>query len=346
ACQRIPLTSSILWKCIRASNIISSKGKTLTKVKVLSVLLAASLFLAAFLGYSNYALQAENLRLKSELQSKYDELFDNYNLLNQSYHRLSLEYVSLNQTFYTLMQDFRKLSSDYEEALASYLNLSVTYTMLNQKYILLLQNYTALSEEYKKVLVDYVDLAVAYETLNQTYYELLQNYTRLERETAGYTTLLSEYQGLTQLYQSLQVNYTQLKEKYDAFYVTLYDPLLSKDKVVPKKEELKQWLAEDKTNEINYTDPDFVCGDYAVMLHMHAKLKGWDMGVIGVLGRLTGGREFNHAFNAIICKEGLVYVEPQNDEVFDGPIEDEYYHPGFGRVQVEELIVVVLYDSV
>lgn len=334
----------------------------MTKVKVLSVLFAVSLFLAAFLGYSNYVLQAENLRLKSELQSiseshvalkaeyaelqsKYGELFEDYNLLNQSYNRLSLEYVSLNQTFYRLMQDFEKLSSDYEEALTSYSDLSVAYTMLNQKYLLLLQNYTALSEGYEKVLVDYAELTIAYGTLNQTYHELLQNYTKLEREAADYTALLSKYQGLTQLYQSLQANYTQLKEKYDAFYFALYEPLLSKDKVVPKKEELKQWLAEDKTNEINYTDPDFVCGDYAVMLHMHAKLKGWDMGVMGVLGRFRDGGEFNHAFNAIICKEGLVYVEPQNDEVFDGPIKDVYYHPGFGWVNVEELIIVVLYDS-
>ncbi|MCS7115158.1 MAG: hypothetical protein RMJ15_06555 [Nitrososphaerota archaeon] len=296
------------------------------KAKALSVLSAASLILAAFLGCSSYALHAENSRLKSELQSlgmlhqtlkaeyaglrsAYDELFDDYSLLNQSYHGLSLEYVSLNQTFYALMH-----------------------------------NYTELSLGHQKLLSSYVELTVTYGALNQTYHELLQNYTKLEREAAGYTALLSEYEGLIQIYQSLLANYTELKEKYDAFYAALYKPLLSGDKVVPTTEELKRWLTEDKTDEIEYKEPDFVCGDYAVMLHMHAKAKGWDMGVVAILGKL-GLKPFTHVFNAIICREGLVYIEPQNDEVFNGPIREEYYHPGFGWVHVEKLIVVVLYDG-
>lgn len=284
----------------------------MNKVKVLSVLFAASLILAAFLGYSSYILQAENLRLKSELQS-----------LSGSYHILEAEHAELKGQYNAILNDYKLLNQ--------------SHFRLNQTFYALMRNYTELSLEYQKALSDYVELTVAYGVLNQTYHELLQNYTRLEREAAGYTELLSEH-------QSLLANYTQLKEKYDAFYFAFYEPLLSKDKVVPTTEELKQWLAEDETNEIGYTDPDFVCGDYAVMLHMHAKLKGWDMGVVAVLGRL-GARPFNHVFNAIMCQESLVYVEPQNDEVFYGPIKDTYYHPGFGLVQVKEFIVVVLYDG-
>lgn len=300
--------------------------KCLTKMTwLLSILLASSLVLAAFLGYGDYVLRSENLRLKAEIQG-----------LIESQNALEDEYAELQAMHDELLNEYTALNQFYQE-------LNANYTCLNQTCQFLLQNYTALSSEYQKVLLDYVDLTVAYASLNQTYSALLENYTLLEQEVANYTVLLGEYQELLQDYQVLLANYTQLKNAYDGFYFALYEPLLSSDKVTPSISELEQWLAEDKTDDLNYTLPDFVCGDYAVMLHMHAKMKHWDMGVVAVLGSFNGS-EFNHAFNAINCQEGLVYVEPQNDQVFS--IEgNPYNHPGFGQVYVDEFIVVILYDN-
>ena len=278
------------------------------RFKLLLVFFMASLTLIAFLGY-------ENLRLKAELQS-----------FSESYHTLGIENAEL-------LDKYQKLSGEFNS--------------LNQTHYSLVQNYTELSAEYQKVLTNYVNLMVAYTSLNETYYSLLQNYTELKQEVSNYTELLSQYQELTQSYQSLLQNYTKLKDEYDVLYAAFYEPLLSKDKVVPTVDELARWLTEDPTDKINYTYPDFVCGDYAVMLHMHAKLKHWDMGVVGVLGNLSDGSEFNHAFNAIICQEGLRYIEPQNDEIFEATIGNGlwYNHPGFGQVYVQEFIVVILYDG-
>lgn len=291
----------------------------MSRVKVLSFLFLASLVLVAFLSYSIYVLQAENSKLKSELQSlrgTYEALKAEYSKLNESYSLLFHKYGILNQSYYRL----------------------------NQTYYTLIRDYTEISLEYQKALSNYIELAVSYGTLNRTYYELLENYTRLERQVEGYTTLLNEYEKLSQIYQLLMSNYTQLKESYDAVYAAFYKPLPSEEKVVPKVDELRQWLKEDKTDGTAYNEPDFVCGDYAVMLHLHAKVNRWDIGIVAVLGKLDG-KNFNHVFNAMICQEGLVYVEPQNDEVFYGPIGTVYYHPGFGRIEVKDLIVIVLYDS-
>lgn len=266
-----------------------------------------SLVFIAFLGY-------ENLMLKAELRN-----------LSESYHTLDIENVEL-------WGKYQKLSEDFNS--------------LNQTHYTLMQNYTELSTEYEKVLTDYVNLMMVYASLNETYNLLLQNYTELEQVAANYTELLNQYQELTQNYQSLLQNYTNLKDEYNMLYTAFYEPLLSKDKVVPTVNELTLWLAEDSTDKINYTYPDFVCGDYAVMLHMHAKLKHWDMGVVGVLGNLSDGSEFNHAFNAIICQEGLRYIEPQSDTVFQAIIGDGlwYNHPGFGQVYVREFIIIILYE--
>ena len=278
------------------------------KFKLLLAFFMVSLALIAFLG-------CENLRLEAELQS-----------LSESYHALDIENAEL-------LDKYQKLSGEFNS--------------LNQTHYSLVQNYTELSAEYQKILTNYVNLMVAYTSLNETYYSLLQNYTELKQEVSNYTELLSQYQELTQSYQSLLQNYTKLKDEYDVLYAAFYEPLLSKDKVVPTVDELARWLTEDPTDKINYTYPDFVCGDYAVMLHMHAKLKHWDMGVVSVLGNLSDGREFNHAFNAIICQEGLRYIEPQNDEIFEATIGNGlwYNHPGFGQVYVQEFIVVILYDG-
>ncbi|MEM3623090.1 MAG: hypothetical protein QXR76_04905 [Candidatus Bathyarchaeia archaeon] len=278
------------------------------RFKLLLAFFMVSLALIAFLG-------CESLRLTAELQS-----------LSESYHALGIENAEL-------LDKYQKLSGEFNS--------------LNQTHYTLVQNYTELSTEYQKVLTNYVNLMVAYTSLNETYYSLLQNYTELESVASNYTELLNQYQELTQNYQSLLQNYTKLKDEYDVLYTAFYEPLLSKDKVMPTVDELTQWLTEDPTNEITYTYPDFVCGDYAVMLHMHAKLKHWDMGVVGVLGNLSDGSEFNHAFNAIICKEGLRYIEPQNDRVFEATIENGLYynHPGFGQVYVREFIVIILFDS-
>ena len=81
--------------------------------------------------------------------------------------------------------------------------------------------------------------------------------------------------------------------------------------------QLQSWLAVDGTNEFQYIFPDFICQDYAATLMLHARTQEWQMGLVNVYGYDTNTRvEWNHALNAIITTEGLVYVEPQNDRVW------------------------------
>jgi hypothetical protein len=88
-------------------------------------------------------------------------------------------------------------------------------------------------------------------------------------------------------------------------------------KQVPTTDELETWLASDNTSAITYSVQNFVCGDFAVMLSQHAKLKHWDMGIVAINGYDSVSNEpFAHALNFIYTQEGLVYVEPQNDNVW------------------------------
>ena len=120
-------------------------------------------------------------------------------------------------------------------------------------------------------------------------------------------------------YEDLDRKYEELFSDYDWVERVLTDffdrPLVQKE--VPSISNVRAWLSSDRTDRVRYTAPDFACGDFAVMLAIHARAKYWDMGVIGIWGYETETyEEFNHAFNAIITKEGLIYVEPQTDEVW------------------------------
>ena len=257
--------------------------------------------------------------------------------------KFKANYESATRLVQRLESQNMELQKNYSRLLLSHELLLEEFRMLNQSYVTLSQNYTALTEHYQKVLAEYVRLTLDYASLNLTYQKLLQNYTDLEGQTFE---LRSEYENLSSAYQRLLANYSEVKSEFERLYFAVYKPLLSNETETPSIDELKDWLEKDETDKISYTYPDFVCGDFAVMLSMHAKLNHWDMGVVAVLGTTADGREFDHAFNAIRCKEGLVYVEPQNDEIFYGPILEgtSYYHPGFGQINVNLFIIVVLYQ--
>ena len=257
---------------------------------------------------------------KSLLKAENEALRGELKSLNQNFTSLSEAYSSLTESYMQLSQEHSALQIRYNALEGAYVQLNSSYRQLNSSYSSLLNAYSALNSTYSELLT-------RYSTLNATYNELLKQYSALK---ASYSQLLS------------------LNSSYAKLYSALYEPLTNK--TVPTIEELKAWLKEDPTNTIAYNVPNFVCGDYAVMLAFHAKLMGWDMGVVAVLGKKADGSEFNHAFNAITCREGLVYVEPQTDEVwwYSGHSEIRpgrwYEYPGFGQVYVREYVIVVLYD--
>lgn len=246
---------------------------------------------------------------------------------------LAYENHLLQTNIASLREMLQELENQHEDLLKRYEALRGSYAVLQS-------NYASLTESFERLKSDYT-------ALNETYNTLLQNYTLLQQQFQGYLKLQNKYEALLSEHQVLKASYEELKKTYEELHFAVYRPLWLNETVKPTISELKRWLAEDDTDAIPYSRWDFVCGDYALMLSVKAKMKCWDMGIVVVLGRDSQGNEFNHAFNAIRCIEGLVYVEPQNDQVFYGPISEDswYYHPGFGRVYVETIIVIVPYQD-
>lgn len=218
-----------------------------------------------------------------------------------------------------------------------YWDLNSKHNKLQSSYNSLLYNYSSLNETHHTLFINYTELNQVHKILIFKYNELNASYNVLE---LNYTALKEDYQDLNNKYLSLFNDYNTLSQAFNK--------PLSYEKI-PDTYELKQWLATDQTDEILYNDPNFKCGDFAVMLSQHAKLEYWDMGIVAVFGYTETYTSYAHAFNAIITVDGLVYVEPQNDHVWwytdhKEIYEDTWFEIDDEWIYVQEYVVIVSFD--
>lgn len=147
--------------------------------------------------------------------------------------------------------------------------------------------------------------------LNMTeaaYSDLLVEFNDL---SGKYGTLLSSYERLTKERDDLTKRYNELSERY-----SWLDPPL-KGKKTPSIDELELWLQSDKTDEYEYDDPDFACLQFSLLLMLHGRAQHYDIGVVAIYGfNNETGEPFFHSINAVVTTVGLVYIEPQLDEVW------------------------------
>lgn len=208
--------------------------------------------------------------------------------------------------FATYIMLYQPLTYDYED-------LQAEYYALQSEHVKTKETLEAVSEKAEAMREELSRLQIDIQTLETEKAILETEISSLERELKE---KIAEYMELQSYYRALDSKYSELFSDYELMRQILDMPL--KDKTVPTTDELTRWVyLEDRVNEIGYSDPDFVCGDYAVMLAIHAKEKSWDMGVVCIWGYDDDtGEDFSHAMNVIITTEGLVYVEPQTDDVF------------------------------
>lgn len=225
---------------------------------------------------------------------------------------------------------------------------------LTEKHALLQEDFTALQKSHWMLEVEHETLQLEHKTLISEHDSLKSEHSTLQSE---YNKLSTDYKALESDYNSLEIKYKSLDSKYQKLFsdYQLLNEAFNKPlkyKKTPTVTELQIWLMSDTTNSVRYSDPNFICGDFAVMLAMHAKTKNWDMTVVVVYGYdADTDEDFAHAFNAIRTTEGLVYIEPQTDEVWYYEDYREIYATsrikwGFPNDQwiiIEDYIIVLQY---
>ena len=153
-----------------------------------------------------------------------------------------------------------------------------------------------------------IGLATALKMTESAYSDLLSEYSEISKK---YDVLSRSYDRLADERDNLTERYSELAQRY-----SWLDPSLQ-NKSIPSTAELQLWLENDGTDRYEYVDPDFTCYQFSVLLMLHGRAQHYDIGVVAIHGyRNETGEPFSHSVNAIITTEGLVYIEPQLDEVW------------------------------
>jgi predicted nuclease with TOPRIM domain len=248
-------------------------NKLMASLFLMAIALSASLLTAGYIYWDSL----ENLE-KSESKHK----------------QLLLEFAALSSQYSSLQTLYDALTSDYDGLNRTFLNLNSTYFELSASFTTLNLQHFSLEESYSKLSENFTELETQLVSLNQSFNELVDNYDVLNQ---SYSTLQIQYNQLNTLYSELQANYATLNTTYNTLYEEhqalvklLNEPL--DDVVIPAWDEVKEWLASDKTDEIPYDSEKFLCGDFSIE-HHHGN--------------------YGHAFVSIFTTEGIVYIEPQSD---------------------------------
>lgn len=195
-------------------------------------------------------------------------------------------------------------------------------------YIDVYSRHKQLTSDYNKLEGEYTELTIDYAELMEEYIELNDDYNELEDD---YNNLTLEYNDLVDDYNSLSSSYSSLCGSYQSVLNVLEKPLTSY--VIPTISEVHFWLSSDNTDEYDYVNNTWMCGDFSAMLMVRAKAKNWRMRIAVISFSREGDAmynmnypygEYGHAFNLIYCQDGsdsdseldLYYIEPQTDRVW------------------------------
>ena len=166
------------------------------------------------------------------------------------------------------------------------------------------EDYSLLNDVYNTLNSAFASLQSEHDSLQSEYTSLQRNYAYLEED---YTVLEEDYENVISEYVDLLGNHTHL---------LMYVDRSLESKSTPSISELQSWLFLDQTNLLGYHN-DFDCKDFSVLLSVKARTNHWDMGIASIYGYDVNTEEYYaHAFNFIITNEGLVYVEPQTDDIW------------------------------
>ncbi|MGQ9680552.1 MAG: hypothetical protein ACUVV4_07295 [Candidatus Bathyarchaeia archaeon] len=161
------------------------------------------------------------------------------------------------------------------------------------------EKYNSLWEEYKHLVSKKLSLKNDYGNL-EGYYEELGVYNTLDIQ-----------------YSDLSNGYSSLKEAYETLLAGggygIRDPTYN---------EVLKFISSDKTDENEYDPESYTCINFAADVKNNAFYKGYRCGYVEIL--------FPDSGHAIVCfntaDRGLVFIEPQTDEVMNLVIGRPYWN--------------------
>ena len=163
----------------------------------------------------------------------------------------------------------------------------------------------------------------------------------LEARNAG---LAAEIRELNDRVDELNLKVAELQEKSSQLESQLIQTKAELDRYQLKRptlSELKDFLAEDDTDEHRYDEEYYVCIHYARDLKLRAAQRGYNLCFIVVNYSVGWRRGYGHALNGAYLSDGsFIYIEPQNDKIYEDLIDD------LKEVEKASRIVIINYSII
>jgi hypothetical protein len=186
--------------------------------------------------------------------------------------------------------------------------------------------------------------------------------TEVETLKERYDTLSLHFVNLSSVVQDLQIEIddknnellllNQLIEEKESEYAHVFDFLeeliLSQDEAqVPKLAQIDSWLSEDTTDNLTFNE-GFTKEYLSVLLSLKAQQMKWRIGIVEISGNFTSDNVSREILNVIQTDEGLVYIDPQTDNIwwneqFEETTIDKNWKINNHIVKVTEIIYVLDY---
>jgi predicted nuclease with TOPRIM domain len=257
------------------------------------------------------SLQSEVTTLKNEkvlLQQQVSPLQTQLLSLQDEVTALATEKSTLETQVSVLQTNVSSLQSEVA-TLENEKNVLEAQVSPLQVQVLGLQNEVASLEDDKAVLEQQVSVL-------QTNVESLQ--TQVETLGSEKDSLEIQVASLTTEVANLEA---QVIISYDEGYTQGMEDLLQTGHyfIDPTYDEAIAFIESDETDANPYT-PDYVCYDFTADLISNAAQEGYSCGFVYI--------EFATSAHAIVCfnttDTGLIFVEPQNDEIVDVAVGQLY----------------------
>ncbi|MHA1866638.1 MAG: FtsB family cell division protein [Candidatus Heimdallarchaeaceae archaeon] len=188
------------------------------------------------------------------------------------------------------------------------------YIQVNEQLANALEVNSGLEQEVEDLedeiaaLNEYQDL---YVEKTGEYNELLDDWNSLVDD---WNQLVDEWDELVVDYNSLSANYTTAST-YQYYWETYVDGPVDPIQI-PDTDLVEGWLVRNEIDDFSYHD-NFKCADFAILLSYYGRKSFWNMGVIGIHGHdVDTSKEYHHAINVLNTTEGIVYIEPQLDDLW------------------------------
>jgi hypothetical protein len=158
----------------------------------------------------------------------------------------------------------------------------------------------------------------------------------------------TEYDSIREELNRLEMELSYQNSNYSFLYDFWDKVILNQGEIeIPTLAQIETWVSEDSTDNLILNE-DLRTEHLSLLLSLKAREMNWKIGIVEISGNYTSDNVSKKSFNLIITEEGLVYIDPKNDNVwwneqYEEITIDKNWEINDQKVMVKEITYILDY---